>query len=410
MARRHWMTMVLGGAGILALGCVAAFAASSDATVRAGDELRVRCEGNRITSTRIDQTNIVIKCQGSTATPTPTRTNTVAAAATRTNTPLATATGTNTPTRTSTNTPARTPTSVPPTPTPTVIPSTGSAPNIGGCQVFPANNPWNTDISSYAVHPNSAAYIAKIDSIASNNSQRYLHADFGGNGEYGIPYMVVPATQALAPITWTAYGNESDPGPYPIPQNAPVENGSDAHVLVVRQGECKLYELYAASPNGTGWNAASGAIWNLSSNALRTEGWTSADAAGLPVLAGLARYDEVAAGSMRHALRFTVNRTLIGGYIHPATHWAGGDSDPNLPPMGLRLRLRADFNISGYTGQSRVILETLKKYGMIIADNGSNDFITGARDTRWNDDDLNQLKLIPTTAFEVVNTGPITAP
>lgn len=278
---------------------------------------------------------------------------------------------------------------------------------IGGCQVFPSDNPWNTDVSAYPVHPNSSAYIAKIDSIASNNSQKYLHADFGGNGEYGIPYMVVPSTQPLAPITWTMYGSQSDPGPYPIPQNAPVEGGSDAHVLVVRQGECKLYELYAASPNGIGWYAGSGAVWNLNSNALRPYGWTSADAAGLSILAGLARYDEVASGSMNHALRFTVNRTYIGGFILPSTHYAGSNTDPNLPPMGLRLRLRADFDISGYTGQSRVILETLKKYGMIVADNGSNNFITGAADTRWNDDDLNQLKTVPTTAFEVVNTGPI---
>jgi len=281
---------------------------------------------------------------------------------------------------------------------------------VGGCQVFPSDNPWNTNISNYPVHPNSAAYIAKIDSIAGNNAQRFLHADFGGNGEYGIPYLVVPANQPLAPITWTAYGNESDPGPYPIPQDAPVENGSDAHVLVVRQGECKLYELYAAQANGTGWNAQSGAIWNLSSNALRPLGWTSADAAGLPILAGLARYDEVASGAMNHALRFTVRQTYRGGFILPATHWASSNNDPTLPPMGLRLRLRADFDISGYTGQSRVILETLRKYGMIIADNGSNNFITGASDTRWNDMDLNQLKKVPTTAFEVVDTGPIVSP
>ncbi len=281
---------------------------------------------------------------------------------------------------------------------------------VGGCQVFPADNPWNTDISGYPVRSDSVAYMNKISAIAGNNSQRYLHADFGGNGEYGIPYMVVPQNQAMAPITFTAYGDESDPGPYPIPQNAPVEGGGDRHVLVVQQGTCKLYELYAAFANGTGWNAESGAVWNLTSNALRPAGWTSADAAGLPILAGLVRYDEVAAGEINHALRFTVRQTLRGGYILPATHWASSSSDAGLPPMGLRLRLRADFDTSGYSGQSLVILEALKKYGMIIADNGSNLFITGASDPRWDDEDLNQLKTVPQTAFEVVDTGPITSP
>jgi hypothetical protein len=177
----------------------------------------------------------------------------------------------------------------------------------------------------------------------------------------------------------------------------------------VRQGECKLYELYHAAPSGPGWQAGSGAVWDLSSNALRPEGWTSADAAGLPILPGLARYDEVTAGEIRHALRFTVGTTQRG-YIHPATHQAGATDDASYPPMGLRLRLKASYNISGFTGESRVILEALKKYGMIVADNGTSWYISGATDARWNDDDLDQLKGVPGSAFEVVQTGQVVRP
>jgi hypothetical protein len=256
------------------------------------------------------------------------------------------------------------------------------------------------------VHPNSANFIATIN----GSGRTKLHPDFGGDGQYGIPFVVVPATQPLVPITWTAYGDESDPGPYPVPLSAPVEGGpasdGDRHVLVLRQGECRLYELYRAFQVGSGWNADSGAIFDLTSNALRPEGWTSADAAGLPILPGLARYDEVASGRITHALRFTVSRTQRG-YIHPATHFASSSTDPNRPPMGLRLRLKASFDTSGYTGQARVILEALKVYGMIVADNGSDWYITGAADPRWDDEDLGQLKNVPGSAFEVVDTGTI---
>lgn len=276
---------------------------------------------------------------------------------------------------------------------------------LGGCTMFPADNAWNRDISKDAVDQNSTAYIAAINA----SGRSFLHADFGSNPEYGIPYVVVPATQALVPIEFTDYGDQSDPGPYPIPPDAPVEAGSDKHVLVLRQGECKLYELFNASYVGPGWQASSGAVFNLNSNALRPNGWTSADAAGLPILPGLVRYDEVSAGRILHALRFTVWRSQRA-YIAPATHQAGATNDPNYPPMGLRLRLKASYDTSQVTGQARVILEALKIYGMIVADNGSSWFISGATDARWNDEDLDQLKSIPGNAFEVVQTGTIVRP
>jgi hypothetical protein len=283
---------------------------------------------------------------------------------------------------------------------------TGSAgPTIEGCPVFPADSPWNRDISGDPVDPNSGKYIASIN----RSDNKFLHADFGSPADYGIPYVVVPGTQPKAPITFVEYGDESDPGPYPIPPNAPVEAGGDHHVLVIDKGNCILYELYHAEQVKDGWEAGSGAIWDLRSNKLRPETWTSADAAGLPIFPGLVRYDEVQAGAIRHALRFTVERSQAA-YIHPATHYASDSSDPNLPPMGLRLRLKASYDISRYTGMAKVILTALKQYGMIVADNGTSWFISGATDPRWDDDDLNQLKKVPGTAFEVVKSGEIVKP
>jgi hypothetical protein len=259
-------------------------------------------------------------------------------------------------------------------------------------------------VSGLPVDPSSNAYITSIGATG------HVHPDFGSDPTYGIPFMVVGPSQPFAPITYTAYGDESDPGPFPIPQNAPVEGGAtssgDRQVLVVDSGNCTLYELYDAHPNGGGWDAGSGARWPLGTNALRHEGWTSADAAGLPILPGLARYDEAAAGAIHHALRFTVAHTQKG-YIHPATHDASSSSDPSLPPMGLRLRLKAGFDVSGFHGEARAVVDALKRYGMIVADNGSNWYISGATDSRWNDDDLNQLKTVPGSAFEAVQTGPI---
>ncbi len=277
-----------------------------------------------------------------------------------------------------------------------------SGPTIGGCPVFPSNNTWNRDVSRDAVDPRSSAYIASIDS----HDNHFLHADFGGGGAYGIPYGVVPRGQRRVPIHFTAYGGESDRGPYPIPPSARGEQGSDRHVLIAQRGTCKLFELYNARRSGGGWDADSGAVFNLRSNRLRHEGWTSADAAGLPILAGLARYDEVRAGAIRHTLRFTVQRTQRG-YIHPATHFASQDDDPTLPPMGLRLRLKGSYPVGAYHGQARVILTALKRYGMVVADNGSDWFLSGSSDRRWNDEDLNQLKRVPGGAFEVLRSGPI---
>jgi hypothetical protein len=279
-------------------------------------------------------------------------------------------------------------------------PPTGGKTVLGGCQVFPANNAWNENVSNLPVSPMSSTYIAAI-----NATKQFLHPDFGSNPTYGIPYTVVPKSQPFVPITFNAYGDESNPGPYPVPLNAPVESGSDGHVLVLDSGNCKLYEMYQAHQVGNGWVCASGAVFSLNSNALRPDGWTSADAAGLPILPGLALYNEVAAGVINHALRFTVDETQ-NGFIHPATHEAGVNN-PNLPPMGLRLRLKASFSLAGFSGEALVILTALKKYGMIVADNGSSWYISGSTDSRWNDNNLNELKTVPGSAFEVVQTGPI---
>jgi hypothetical protein len=278
-----------------------------------------------------------------------------------------------------------------------------AGPHEYSCPIFPASNPINQDISHAPVDPNSAGYIAAI------GASGHLHADFGSNPGYGIPYTVVGPRQPRVPISFSEFGEESNPGPYPVPPNAPVEGAGvegDRHVLVLQKGSCKLYELYAARRSGAGWQAGSGATFNLRSNALRPEGWTSADAAGLPIFPLLVRYPEVHAGQIDHALRVTVERTQRG-YIHPATHFASDSSDPSLPPMGLRLRLNAGFNLAGYHGEALVVLRALKRYGLIVADNGSSWYITGAPDPRWNDEDLNQLKTVPGSAFQAVRTGPI---
>jgi hypothetical protein len=281
--------------------------------------------------------------------------------------------------------------------------ATPPAPREYGCPILPAGNPLNQEITRARVDPSSAAYIASIGLAG------HLHPDFGTEPEYGIPFTVVGPHQPRVPITFTEYGEESNPGPYPVPANAAVEGAGeegDRHVLVLQRGSCRLYELYGASRDGGGWQAASGAVFNLRSNALRPEGWTSADAAGLPILPLLARYADVHSGRIDHALRVTVTRTQRG-YIHPATHYASSSSDPSLPPMGLRLRLKASYSLAGFHGESLVILQALKRYGLIVADNGSSWYITGAPDPRWNDEDLEQLKLVPGSAFEAVDTGPI---
>lgn len=283
---------------------------------------------------------------------------------------------------------------------------TAPAASIGGCALFPTNNIWNTDISTLPVAANSASIIASIGSTS------HLHPDFGAGlyqGEpIGIPYAIVPASQPGVPVSFQ-YVGESDPGPYPIPANAPIEGGAsstgDRHVLIVQSGACKLYELYAGYPQNNGsWQAGSGAVWDLNSNALRPRSWTSADAAGLPILPGLVRYDEVASGVISHALRFTVQHTR-DTFVWPARHQASSQTGANLPPMGLRLRLKASVTISAFSPPNRVILTALKRYGMMVADNGSNWYISGAPDNHWNNDDLAQLGQIPGSDFEVVDTS-----
>ncbi|HEX8714410.1 MAG TPA: hypothetical protein VF706_02485, partial [Solirubrobacteraceae bacterium] len=278
-----------------------------------------------------------------------------------------------------------------------------AGPHEYGCPLFPASNPLNREVADAPVDPRSAQYVASI------GLEAHLHPDFGRNPVYGIPYSVVSRKQRRVPVDFTEYGEESDPGPYPIPPGAPVEGAGEAgdrHVLVVQRGACKLYELYAAEHSGAGWRASNGAVFNLRSNALRPEGWTSADAAGLPIFPLLARYPEVASGRIEHALRVTVPRTQRG-YVHPATHFASSSSDPSLPPMGLRLRLKADYGLAGFSGQALVILRALKRYGLIVADNGSPWYITGAPSPRWDEASLEQLKRVPGSAFEAVASGPI---
>jgi hypothetical protein len=289
--------------------------------------------------------------------------------------------------------PVVSPAPTPPPPVPT------SSPAIGDCAMFPPDNAWNTDISSAPVDT-SHDYIGSLGSMV-------LWPDFGGDGAYGIPYVTVPFSQPLVPISFDV-ADESDPGPYPTPLDAPVEGGGDRHVLTLRQGDCKLFELYAAAREGSGWHAYSGAVWDLHSNALRPERWTSADAAGLPILPGLARRDEADSGAIRHALRITVPTTQKA-YIHPATHWASSNTDPDQPPMGLRVRLKASYDISGLRGQARVVAQALKTYGALVADNSGSArvYISGAVDRGWNDEDLNGIKQIPASALEAVVTNPV---
>ena len=292
----------------------------------------------------------------------------------------------------------------------------GSQPDLGpnaslhGKQLFPADNPWNEDISAAPVDPNSNALIQSIGLSTG------LHPDFGtewNGAPNGIPYVVVSGVQQKVPITFTDYGDESDPGPYPVPPDAPVEGGpngtGDRHVIVIDRDNWKLYELYSAYPAGGGasWRAACGAVFDLNSNTLRPAGWTSADAAGLPIFPGLVRYDEVyERGEITHALRFTA-QTTRRAYVYPARHFASSRTDANLPPMGMRVRLKASFNISAYSPAMQVILKALKKYGMILADNGSSWYVSGAPDPRWNDDELHTLSALKGSDFEVVKMGTI---
>jgi hypothetical protein len=275
----------------------------------------------------------------------------------------------------------------------------------GGCPMFPKSSPWHEKVADLPVSPLSNEYIASI------GADLNLHPDFGHERAYGIPYAVVPAGQPKVAIHFTAYGSQSIPGPYPSPAGAPVEGGQsasgDRHVIVLAQGTCKLYELWDAYPQADGsWDAGSGAVFNLRSDRLRPNGWTSADAAGLSIFAGLIRYDEIKRGYINHAIRFTVPETQAG-FIHPATHFASSSTNPDLPPMGLRLRLESSYPIATFPRTDRIILQAMKTYGLIVADNGSPWFFQGATDPRWNDNVLDALKTVPGSAFQVVETGPI---
>lgn len=280
---------------------------------------------------------------------------------------------------------------------------------LGDVEIFPADNPWNTRIDDLPVHPNSRQWITAI------GAGTKLHPDFGTvwrGAPNGIPYVVVTSDQKKAPVSFQ-YAEESDAGPYPIPPNPPIEGGpnadpdSDRHIIMIDPNRKKLYELFQVLPNGRGgWRAGSGAIFDLSTNRTRPDGWTSADAAGLPIFPGLVRYDEVLAGDIRHALRFTVEKTQRG-YIFPARHFASRSSDRSLPPMGLRVRLRKDYDISRFPRSAQVILTALKRYGMLLADNGGDWFISGAPDKRWVDDELATLKRVKGRDLECVLTGPV---
>ena len=266
---------------------------------------------------------------------------------------------------------------------------------IAGCPIFPASNAWNRRVDERPVHPRSDAIVRSIGLDGT------VHPDFGSGRPIGIPYNVVARDAKRSRVRFQ-YADESDRGPYPLPRAPKTEGGGDRHVLVVQRGTCKLFELFAAQRGSGGWTAGSGAIFDLRSNALRPRGWTSADAAGLPIFPGLARYDEVAAGEIRHALRFTVSRTR-NAFVFPARHFASSLSDPDLPAMGQRLRLKRSFRVAGLPKQARVVATALQRYGMLVADNGSDWYVSGAPDPRWDDDDLRALGRLHGSDFEVVS-------
>jgi hypothetical protein len=286
------------------------------------------------------------------------------------------------------------------------LPAAAAPPRLAGCPLFPATNAWNQRVDQLPVASNSAAIVNSI------GPAKGMHADFGSGlwegSRIGIPYDVVTKKTMRVRVTFQ-YDDESDHVGYPIPKGVHIEGGSDHHALLVDRSACRLYELGGLERQGGRWHAWAGATWSLRSNKLRPAGWTSSDAAGLPILPGLARYDEVKAGAIRHALRFTVSKTRRA-YVYPARHFASDRTDPNLPPMGLRFRLRASFDTSGFPRQSRIVLEALKRYGMIVADNGADWYVTGAPSPRWSNDDLHSLGRVTGSAFEVVDTSSLPKP
>jgi len=282
----------------------------------------------------------------------------------------------------------------------TVVPTqTTDGPTLANCPVFPANNFWNARVDSLPTHPQSDSWIQSIGSTES------FHMDFGSGewdgGPIGIPFNIVTGSTVPKVEPKFYYPDESDAGPYPIPENPNIEWGSDHHILVVDTDTCTLYEIYDASFDNGQWSGGSGAIWDLNSNVLRPADWTSADAAGLPILPGLVRYDEIVAGAINHALRFTVEDTA--GYIWPARHQTS-DPQNEIPPMGARFRLKADYDVSGFPKEMQIILQAMKTYGIILADNGSNWYVSGAPDERWDNDMLHLLDVLTGNDFEAVDT------
>lgn len=275
-------------------------------------------------------------------------------------------------------------------------PASGAVVPGTGCRVFPENNIWNTRVDDLPVHEMSERWLASTDASSTD-----LHPDFGPPS-YGMPYEAVPRNHPTVVVEFQ-YDDESDRGPYPFDGGTPIEGGSDRHALIVQRGTCRLYELFAAEWNGGDPQAGSGAIWDLDSNRLRPETWTSADAAGLPIFAGLVRWDEVAAGAILHAIRFTVSCTTEA-YVWPARHEAGQD-DPDCPPMGARFRLRAGFDLSEFMPKARVVLRAMQRYGLIVADNGSDWYFQGTRDAHWRNRLLDELKTVPASAFEAVDVA-----
>jgi hypothetical protein len=298
----------------------------------------------------------------------------------------------------------------PPPPSACSVMAPGQGGSLNGFIPFPADSLWNKDVSSAPVDPNSTALINFIGASVT------IHPDFGSGlyqgSSIGIPYVVVDSTQPFVPINFTAYGDESDPGPMPVPANAPIEGypnpgNGDRHVLVLDNNNCWLYELYSASPgSGGAWNAASAAVWDLQNDEQRPWTWTSADAAGLPIFPGLIRYDEVAAGHINHAIRFTLQFSRAA-FVPPASHWASTSTQAMAAPMGMRLRLKSNFDVSTFSTTNQVILNAMKKCGMIMADNGSSMYISGAPDDRWSNDDLHSLGSVTASDFEVVEMNPI---
>jgi hypothetical protein len=277
-------------------------------------------------------------------------------------------------------------------------------PGAPKCTIFPKTNPWNLRVDALPVAANSAAIIQSI------GADTGLHADFGSGlydgGAIGIPFDVVTKTTPRTRAITFEYDDESDHVAYPIPKHVHIESGSDHHALLLDKDACRLYELGGLAKSGGHWTAWAGATWSLKSNKVRPADWTSADAAGLPIFPGLARYDEAARGVIDHALRFTVQRSRRA-YVYPARHYASSLTDPNLPPMGLRVRLKASFDVSGFPRQSRIVLTALKRYGMMVADNGANWYITGAPNAKWNNDDLHSLGRVKGSDFEVVEPSAI---